>query len=482
MDKDIFVDASDLVNGTTDSSVMASEPVDSVVNVIVSDDELRAFINIEPPLNGGAPPSFETLKAALDAQGVTYNVDMDRLKKVAENPVYGQNILIASGRAPVDGVDGDLRFHVEIEKKELKPKVGADGRVDYYDLGIIENVVRGQVLCTIIPPTEGRPGVTVRGREIPQRPGKAVQPPVGRNTELSADGRTVVSKIDGQVEYDGRRINVTETLYIKENVDFSTGNINANGNVVVQGAVLPGFKVEAAGNVEIKGVVENAYIKAGGNVKLHSGIIGSELYCAGELKCRYIENSRIFAKKDIKADSIINSDVKCGRSIRVGGSIAKIIGGSCFAGQEIEARTIGSISPVRTILQIGTDEMVIERQQQLIAKIAELEETNRKLSSIISTLCQLDAANRLDEEKKQILSNANYSFNYNNAVIEEARRELDDINKAIKEKGSGRVICTGELHPGVRVEISGATLSINELRHNVMLYVKDGEITIGSAR
>jgi len=479
---DIFRETPDLVNGAPDNSVIAPEPVDSVINVTIADDGFRAYINIEPPHNGGAPPTFEALQLALAAQDVTYNVDMERLKRLAEDPVYNQNILIASGRAPVDGIDGALNFHIETEKKELKPKVGSDGRADYYDLGIVENVTRGQVLCTIVPPTEGSPGITVQGREIPQRAGRAAQPPVGRNTELSADGKAVVSKIDGQVEFDGRRINVTETLYIKGNVDFSTGNISANGNVVIQGAVLSGFKVEATGNLEIRGVVENAQVRAGGNIKLQSGIIGSSLYCGGELKCRYIENSAIFAKKDIRAESIINSDVKCGKSIRVSGSIAKIIGGSCFAGQDIEARTIGSISHVKTNLEIGTDEMVIERQQELKAKIAELEETNKKLVSIISTLCQLEAANRLSAENKQILDSANYSYNANNAIIEAARKELDEINQAIKEKGKGRVICTGGIYPGVRVEISGACLNITELRHNVMLYVKDGEITIGSVR
>jgi len=482
MNRDMFKDMPDLFGNVADSSAQAPGPVDSVINVIIADDGLSAYINIEPPLNGGAPPTLKALQDALAAQGVTYNVDTERLKRLAEYPVYNQNIIIASGRAPVDGTDGELIFHIETEKKELKPKVGEDGRADYYDLGIVENVTRGQALCTIVPPTEGSPGMSVLGRVIFQRVGRPAQPPLGRNTELSPDGKSVIAKIDGQVEFDGRKINVTETLYIKGNVDFSTGNINANGNVVIQGAVLPGFRVEATGNVEIKGVVENARIKAGGNVKLQSGIIGSELYCSGELKCRYIENSRIFVKKDIKAESIINSDVKCGKSIKVGGSIAKIIGGSCFAGEDIEARIIGSVSHVRTNLTIGTDEMVIDRQQQLVKKIAELEDMNKKLSSIISTLSQLNVANRLDAEKKQILDNATYSYTCNCDIIEDARKELDEINKSIKEKGKGRIICTGDLYPGVKVEISGATQSINEVRHNVMLFVKDGEIVIGSVR
>ena len=467
------------INGAEDTPINAPEPTDCVIDVLVVDEGLAAYLKIDPPINGGAEPTKEMLLAALTNCGVTHNIDMEKLENLGANPVYNQNILIASGRAPVDGEDGSVQFHIKTEKSGLRPRISANDKVNYRDLGIVENVAAGQVLCTITPPTEGVAGITVNGRELAQIKGRPVPSMVGRNTELNADGTAIISKINGQVEFDGRRINVTETLYIKENVDFSTGNINATGNVVVSGVVLPGFKVVASGNVDIRGVVENAQIKAGGNIKLQSGIIGSDLYCGGDLKCRYIENSRIFVKGDIKAESIINSDVKCGKSIRVTGSIAKIIGGRCFAGQDIEARTIGSISHVRTCLEIGTDELVIERQQELKAKIAELEETNKKLASIISVLRQHEVRNSLTEEKRKILDSANFSYNTNKTQIEESKSELDEINKAIRERGAGRIICSGEIFPGVRVEICGATLNMTQTRQNVMMFNKDGEICIG---
>lgn len=467
------------INGADNTPINAPEPVDCVIDISIVDEGLRAYLKIEPPISGGAEPTKDMLLAALANHSVSHNIDMEKLESLEANPVYNQNILIASGSAPVDGEDGTAQFHIKTEKSGLRPKISANDKANYYDLGIVENVARGQVLCTITLPTEGVPGINVYGRELAQTKGRPVQSMVGRNTELNPEGTAIIAKIDGQVDFDGRRINVTETLYIKENVDFSTGNINATGNVVISGVVLPGFKITAGGNVEVRGVVENAHIKAGGNIKLQSGIIASDLYCGGDLKCRYIENSKIFVKGDIKAESIINSDVKCGKSIRVTGSIAKIIGGRCIAGQDIEARTIGAISHVRTSLEIGTDEMVIERQQELKAKIAELEETNKKLTSIISVLHQHEVRNRLTDEKRKIFDSANFSYNTNKNQIEESRSELDEINQAIKERGAGRVICSGEIFPGVRVEICGATLNMTQARQNVMLFNKDGEIVIG---
>jgi len=457
-------------------------PVDSKINISITDGGLRAYLSIEPPLNGGAAPTLNALLAAVADHGVTYNVDIEKLKNIEATPVYNKKVIIATGNVPVDGVDGTVEFLIKTEKNGPRPKINANDKADYHDLDIVENVSQGQVLCKITLPTDGTPGMTVQGRELQQKKGRPVKPLAGRNTELSSDGTAILAKVGGQVEFDGRKINVGETFYVKEDVDFSTGDIKVIGNVVVPGMVLPGFRVEATGNVDIKGAAENASIKAGGNVSLQSGIIGSDVYCCGDLKCRYIENSKVFVKFDLKTESIINSDVKCGKSIKVTGSISKIIGGSCTAGDSIEARIIGSVSHIKTNLEIGTDETVIERQQQLIAKVSELEETNKKLASIISMLRQLEAAKRLTPDNKQVLDNANFSYNANSQQLVEAKTELAEIAESLKEKGSGRIICSGTIYPGARIEIRGAILMINEARQNVLMYNKDGEICIGASR
>lgn len=479
---EVFTESADIENGALETPIEPQKPVDCVINISVVDGGLRAYLKIEPPVNGGAAPTLNMLLAALANQGVSHNIDMEKLKDLEANPVYGKSILIASGIPPVDGEDGTVMFHIKTEKTGLRPKINANDRADYHDLGIVENVAQGQVLCTITPPTEGTPGINVLGKTLIQTKGRPVKSLLGRNTELNKEGTAVIAKIGGQVDFDGRKINVSETFYVKENVDFSTGDVKVTGNAIISGMVLPGFKVEATGNVEIRGAVENAYIKAGGNVKLQSGIINSELYCSGDLKCRYIENSRIFARQDIKTESVINSDVKCGKSIKVTGSIAKIIGGRCFAGQDIEARTIGSVSHVKTNLEIGTDETVIERQQELVEKLAEFEETNKKLASIITVLCHREAGNRITAENREVLASASFSYNANNEQMEEAKSELDEITQSIREKSVGRIICSGDIYPGVKVEIGGASLTINQARQNVMLFNKEGEICIGSAR
>ena len=335
-------------------------------------------------------------------------------------------------------------------------------------------------MCRISHPTEGTPGISVQAKELPQKKGKPVPSYLGRNTELNEDGTEILSKIDGQVEFNGQQIHVEETFCVKGNVDNSTGNLKVNGNLIIRGMVLPGFVLEAAGKIEVEGTVVNATIKAGSNVKLHSGITGGVVRCGGDLACKYIENSQIFAVRNIHAESIVNSDVKCGKSVIVSGQIAKIMGGSCIAGENIEAGCIGSRANIKTKLELGTDPAVIERQQKLLAHISEMETQNHKLSPLLGLLQQLEISNRLTPEKIVALENARYTYETNLQMLELEKRELEEIAQSMKAKGFGRILCSKTIYVGVQIIIGDAHLSITDALNHVSLHYKDGEICVGT--
>jgi len=456
-------------------------PENAIIHIKIAQNELEAYINIEPPNNGGLEPTFEALQAALSEYGISYNVNFEKLREIEAAPVYRSDILIACGVTPVDGVDGSASFKIRTEKSALKPKEREDGSVDYYDLGIAESVVQGQVLCVITLPTEGTAGISVKGKVLPQRKGRPVPSYLGSNTELSEDGTAILSKINGEVSFIGNCIHVKDTFYVKGNVDTSTGNIKVLGNLVVSGMVMPGLKVEAGGNIDVRGTVEASSVKAGGSIRLHSGIIGSSLHCDGDLRCQFVENCTIFVKGDINAEYLINSDTKCGKSIKVVGSRAKIIGGSYVAGKDIEAQTIGSPAGVATKLELGTDPSVIERQQGLLSRIAELEKSIGNLNPLITILRQMEADDRLPPEKKEILDNVGFSYDSNIILLEEAKKELEKVTLLIKIRGFGRINCSGTIYQGTKVVIGGASIHVKEDLLRALLYYKDGSICIGTA-
>jgi len=473
---------SDEENNVPTETTESLPAVDAVAHVSIADGGLESSLHIEPPINGGAAPTLKDLESALKSCGVTYNIDAKKLQELALEPIYGSDIVIAHGISSINGSDGTATFHIDVEKKLLKPKENEDGNVDYHDLGIVENVIKDQVLCIITPPTDGTAGISVKGNVLLQKKGKPVPSYLGKNTYLSEDGTAILSKIDGQVDFAGRKISVNETYIVRENVDNSTGDIKVAGNLVVRGMVMPGFKIEAGNHIDVYGTIESSTIKAGGSVKLLSGITGSELYCEGDLKSRFIENCTVFVKGDIKAEYVLNSNIKCGKTLKTDGSISKIIGGKCLVGQNIEARIIGSASNVKTKLELGTDPATIERQQELLAQMPVLEKQIESLKPLIALLRELESSNRLTSEKKELLCSVGASYDANVKLLEESKIELVEISQSIHNRGYGRVICTGAIYPGTNVSIGAASLSVADTLNNTSLFYMEGSIRQGSAQ
>lgn len=454
---------------------------DCVISVIVRENKMSAFINIKAPVNQGAKPTLDSLMEALKNDNVIYGINMEKLEEIAKTLTYDRNILIAQGKVPINGINGSFTLNF-ISQKSLKPKEKADGSVDYHDLGIVENVKKDQVLCTIKHPTEGIDGMTVCGLKIFATKGKAVPNFSGKNTKLSEDGITIYSTIDGQVDFNGLKINVNDTFYINDNVDNSTGNVNVNGNVVVRGMVLPGFHIEAGGNIEINGMVESAIIKAGGNIVLRGGITGSELYCNGNLSSRFIENCKVVVKGDIKAEYILVSNINCGKKLALVGEVSKIVGGFCIAGQNIEARTIGSAAGVETVLNIATNtenEKAVQKKNELSDEIIELGKKIDSLKSVIFMFKKLEAENKLTSEKKTMFNETMFSYKTFKEIIEKKKSELDEIYIYVDESSYGKIICSGTICPGTKVYIGDAKLFVKDNLINTSLYLKDGEICKG---
>ncbi|HBR32931.1 MAG TPA: hypothetical protein DD733_12710 [Clostridiales bacterium] len=451
------------------------EPIDAVIHVSLSKDKLAAFIEIEPPMYEGAPPTLEKMKEELSRCNVVYGIDEEKLEKLSITPCYNSAILIAEGYMCENGTDGTYSLKFEAEK-DLKPKEREDGTTDYMDLGFAENVVKGQVLCKITLPTDGTEGKTVTGEAIRPIRGRAVPNLLGKNTGLSADGTSIVSNINGQVEFIGRRINVNETLIIKEDVDSSTGNIKVNSNVIVKGIVSPGYSVEADGNIEIRGTVASVKLNAGGNITLYGGIQGSDLICGGDLNSKFIEDCNVTTKGNVKSGHIMNSSVHCGKVLTMSGPLGRFAGGSCVVGQDMLVQTIGFPSGVVTVIELGTDPSILERQQELLREIPELENQLPNLKRLIDLLEQFEEANRLDEEKRRMLDTAQNSYETSIELIINYKQELEEIEEFLRMKGYGRIKCTKTIHPGTLIKIGNAKLEITEQLTNVTLYNADGEV------
>jgi len=447
-------------------------------NIIVniSSDKMKAYITINAPSDSDIQmPNISEILKYLNDKGVVYGIDENRLNIIVNKKIFNQELMIAEGLYPVDGIDGRIDFHFDI-KKDKKPVALDDGSVDFRNLDLIENVRKGQILCTIIHPLSGENGKTVTGEIIYCKEGKEPKLPIGKNVEYSTETDCIVSLIDGQLIYKNGKISVYLSCEISGDVDNSTGNIKFLGNLTIRGNVLSGFHVEAGGTVEVWGVVEGAIIKAEGDIIIRRGVQGNnkaQLISNGSIMARYIEHSSVSAKLDIKAESIMHSIIKCRGKLELIGRKGLLVGGSISAGKEISAKVIGSPFSTPTEIEVGIVPELREEYANIKQEILNLENDIKKTESIISSLTKLKDAQMLTPKKEELLKKSIKTKEFYDTKIIQLKNEYETIEERLNMEYDGKVKCLGVIYPGTKVTIGPAVMVVKEDLKYCILY-RDG--------
>ncbi|MEA2062833.1 MAG: flagellar assembly protein A, partial [Gemmatimonadota bacterium] len=134
-----------------------------LITVSLSKDELKATINVPFMTDDGPlenPLLLDHARMALRRSGVIKGIKEDLLKSIFEDALFDKEILIAEGTAPQHGENARLEFFFET-KREFEPPEDEDGRIDYKDVSLLNNVNKTDRLCRLHPPTAGKPGLTV---------------------------------------------------------------------------------------------------------------------------------------------------------------------------------------------------------------------------------------------------------------------------------------------------------------------------------
>lgn len=455
--------------------------VDEEIEVFIAEDRMKAYIMLLPPLGGKILSKADIIKL-LNAQNVVFGIDEEKIDRLLNKRKYGCRILIAEGIEPKDGVDGEVIYHISLDRNR-KPLIKEDGNVDYYHLDIVENVAKGQLLATIVPPTDGTIGRTVTGNELLPKPGRNVRIGRGKNIALSDDGLKLFAEIDGRVELIGNRIHVYNTLEINGDVDTSTGNIDFIGNVIVNGNVLTGFEVKAKGHIKVLGVVEGANLDASGDVVIRKGIQGlgkGIVKAGGKVVCRFIENANVYCNGDLISEAIMHSYIQSGGQIQVAGKKGLIVGGSIKANAGITASTIGSPMATSTTLEVGLNPSLRNEYKLLEAERRQLEDEFRKSCQILDLLIKLDNEGRLPEDKKPLKEKVLRTQNNYNEKLPLIRARMVELEEIFSTVVSGSISARNIIYPGVNIIIGTSNMNIYEDMRYVTFTREQGEISFTS--
>jgi uncharacterized protein (DUF342 family) len=454
------------------------------LEVKIAEDKLTAVIILHSEADH-ISLSEQEVRNALQQSGVTYGIMESAIRQLCDNPrlFVNQPLEVAVGIPPIAGTDARIEYtFLEHMTDQMRPKELEDGRVDYYSVTTIANVTKGQLLAQKIPAQPGIPGMAVTGEQIAPRQGKEVTIKPGKNVVLNQDRTLLYAAIDGQVSFtDNEKVNVFPVYEVNGDVDFSVGNIDFVGTVVIRGSVPTGFRIKASGDIRVLGSVEGAELEAGGSVEIKSGIVAQDkghVIAGVNVITSFIQNGNVTAGRDVLvSQSIMFSQVRAGRDVMCNGAKGIIIGGTIQAGERIVARVIGNSNATPTVLEVGVKPELRAEMAEITKELQNLHENLRKTEQGLNVLDQmLQATGELSQEKRIL----QMKLTNTRLILDKELKRLEQRKKEVEEQLVGDspavVDVNSMIYPGIKLVFGRLVRFINQEFSRTRFMVLDGEI------
>jgi len=437
------------------------------VNILIAPDRRRAYL-VAGATDINTPISQMHITEELTRKGIRSGIDHDVCRRVVHERLFGHLAITAQGRESEPGRDAELTHHFNRDRT-LTPEALDTGDVDHKKLNTVETVQAGALLVTRRPPEEGLPGEDVLGRPIEGIHGKDIRIRDGRNTVLSQDGTQLFAERDGHVYMSGGAVHVEELFTVDGDVDYSTGNIDFTGIVVVRGFVREGFQLNASGDIRILGGVEGAHVvTAQGDISISLGVQGQNkavLKAGGDVRAKYIAQANVQAAGDVVVrESIMHSTIAAGGCVLAQGPKGSIIGGAIRAQNTIQARFIGSEAHVKTSLTLESldPESQSPVRDVLGKQRAKVSHELDKCMAAIAKLKQKIELNPSDAGLLQTLKANAHKARGLTDILARLDQDMARFRARFGAAGTRFIRASSTAYPQVLLNIEGRLLRIND--------------------
>lgn len=377
--------AADCNGAQTPTVVQVAERRDASLQIEIAPDEMAVQVSLVPP-TGGKPITLDDIHQALHDAGVVFGIDEAALIHACEVGKV-EHLPVASGEPPQDGRDTGFDALLTLTA-DRAPKVGDDGLIDYREHGNVLVVHPGEALMRRIPPTPGVAGHTVKGRELPARPGldESFAPGLTGARPASTDPNLLEAATVGQPVLVDHGVMVEPVLRVAE-VNMATGNIHFDGTVEVGGEVTHGMTVQATGDIMVRGTVDGGILQAGGDVHVAGGIIAqSRVQAQGAVSARFAEASSIRAGTVIALDDMaLGCELESLNQIIIGEKVpqrGRLVGGSATAMMLLRVPLLGSNKSGTTVVKLGANAELEAQMQALNARLEKEKATEENLQKL----------------------------------------------------------------------------------------------------
>ena len=325
----------------------------------------------------------------------------------------------------------------------------------------------------------------------------------------SSDPSLVISRFNGYLCSRGERLAVTGAMEIFGDASpATTGDIRSGGSIRIHGGVLNGVTVEAGGDVETLGLVEEASIRSAGNVLLKGGFAGGnrgKVFAGKNVYSTFVQFGTVEAEESIAVDGpVMNSDLSAGGKIILRGR-ASLVGGVARARELVSAPVVGSEGAAPTEISLGRNPFIArksEERREMLEKMKDsirqremdFEFTTQSLSGLLephsddplsdvlhlSDLVRDNVPDKLDEDRREKFREAGsalLSIIYMKDIMGSDIGDGQEGDLAVDAPFPAATLKVEKVaHPGVTVSILGQAFKLEREYDRARFILKDGAV------
>jgi uncharacterized protein (DUF342 family) len=444
-----------------------AQAIDAEIEIGIAGDKMVAEVTLTSPFMGDIP-SVDDIFNILANHEVVRGISKKRIKNLIDKTAKAEggrhfSDLVAKGLPPRMGKDSYIKALIpDALERMLTPKITDDEKVNMRDFGEIICVKANQTIAQRMPPTTGRAGFTVIGKELPSEPGNWKQINLGEHAYIEeTQENLVLAKIAGLPKVSNAKVDV-DNVFVSKGVNVATGNINFDGSIIINGDITEKMQVVAKGDVTVNGFVESAYIEAGGNIIITQGASGKlqnvdcEFKSGGSIYVGHAQGVSIHANGDLIVDKqLAYSNVSCKGHITVGkinNPLGKVFASTIKCNKSISAGHVGAVSGSSLILDYSESyNKMIETHDRLVEQFESLSSTNADHEIKISKIKNRKPSAALKEKLAlvtQELELERVFLNWLRINVDESKELIDNFAREAK------VIANRALHHGVTIKLN----------------------------
>nr|WP_319492079.1 FapA family protein [uncultured Desulfobacter sp.] len=317
----------------------------------VTCDHMSAFLTKICDMDPDIPAVV--IRTALSEKGVVYGLVPDEQLEVFIRSSITDTVLfcVARGVEPSPGKDTGIEFF--INTGYLKSSGMDDsGNIDVKRISPKQRVEKGSVLAEKIA------GLPQAGKDVF---GNIISAPgttknslrAGAGAVLSEDGQKVLAAVQGtpQITLDGS-ITVHERSNINTDIDNDTGTAECDKSLRVTGSIKSGARVYGV-DIWAQGI-DDGIVEASGDLTIAHDINNARIYARGNVHAQSISNSEIVCMGDVLVKKkIVDSKIECGGTCSI--ITGKLVSSRVAAKMGLMAGSISSESSCPSRIRIGHD-------------------------------------------------------------------------------------------------------------------------------